>query len=88
MRDTVGGMDTELHHTAIITLDAIRDYAEDAAHSIEQIIESATQLRGKVSVAGTSEQLGVPHATAQRLLAGRTPSHETLRRIADHPGPS
>ena len=59
--------------------------ASEAAHATEQVIEAATDLRAAgLSVSAASELLGLPHATAQRLLAGRTPSYETLARIGRH----
>ena len=65
-------------------VDLLRDYAQEATHCTEQVIEVAATLRDEpVSVAGAATLLGVPHATAQRLLAGNTPSYETLRRIAE-----
>ena len=61
----------------------LRDSAITAIDSVEEVVELATALRGEqVTVAGAATLLGVPHATAQRILAGNTPSHETLRRIA------
>ena len=62
----------------------LRAYARDAVHSTKQITELAIALRDEqVSVANAAVLLGIPHATAQRLLAGTTPNHQTLRRLAE-----
>ena len=63
----------------------LRDSATTAVDSVEQVVELAVALRGEpVSVANAAVLLGIPHATAQRLLAGNTPNHQTLRRLAEN----
>lgn len=61
----------------------IGEYAHDACEATEQLIELIMGLRSHgVSVSQAATALDVPHATAQRLLQGRTPSYPTLRHVA------